>query len=231
MSKIPVLIAARNETSRIGSCLAALDRRYTAPYVIANDSHDTTAQIAKVAGAKVLETDTPGKLHALQLALHSLGSGALGPVLYTDADTQPLFPSTWPHAMARGLGDKTVGSGLFVSYTGAPLERVAMSALRLANAFGKIATKDVFCSGGNMITHLKTPANLQRILELDPASETPEDLERTLCFAPNERRAILSPLAVVKTSSEHLPSAARVLLLGRTATIDAARKNRTARGI
>ncbi len=230
MPKTPVLIAARNEADRIKFCLNSLNPYLTAPIVVVNDCHDNTAEVARSTGATVIETDIPGKLHAIQLGLGRMGAAAFGNVLYTDADTRPLSRH-WSTAMIRGLGDNTVGSGLFISTDRDPFGSVAISSLRLGNAIMKIVHHESYCSGANMITHFKNEANLNTVLSLDPFSDTPEDVARTECFPAHKIKAIVSPFAVVQTSSEHLPSVADAVRQGREATLKRVRRDRLHRGI
>lgn len=230
MSKTPVLIAARNEASCIKRCLNSLNPSLTEPIVVVNDSNDDTAEVARSTGATVIETDTPGKLHAIQLGLMRMGNAAFGNVLYTDADTQPLSRD-WSTAMIRGLGNNTVGSGLFISTDRDPFGSAAISCLRLGGAILKIAKQEVYCSGANMITHFRNEADLNTVLSLDSFSDTPEDLARTECFPAQARATIISPFAVVQTSSEHLPSVADIVRQGRAATLKNVRTDRLHRGI
>ena len=88
MMGVSVVIPAHDEAGYIGACLAAvfasdLGGRRVQVLVIANGCSDGTAQIARAAGAEVIETAQGGKLHALGLgdaaARHDLH-------VYLDAD-------------------------------------------------------------------------------------------------------------------------------------------------
>lgn len=83
--RLTILVAARDEEERIGATVEALRSRFPdADIVIADDgSHDRTAAIAEVAGARVISLARRGKGQALSLAERQLASG---PLLLCDAD-------------------------------------------------------------------------------------------------------------------------------------------------
>lgn len=88
-----VVIAAHNEESVIGRCLADLSAQRGADdldiTVVANGCVDGTAGIARSHGVRVIETEVPGKARALNLA----DDVAVGyPRIYLDADIR-LAPS------------------------------------------------------------------------------------------------------------------------------------------
>lgn len=110
----PTLIAARNEASHIGQTLDVLSHQTAAvePIVVVNGSSDMTADIAREAGATVLES-AEGKMPALQAGLRYLGKRALGPVLVLDADSRPFTPG-WSGHMVRELQDLPAGNPAMV---------------------------------------------------------------------------------------------------------------------
>jgi hypothetical protein len=82
---LTVIVAARDEEERIGRTVEALRSRFPdATIVVADDgSRDRTAEVAEVAGARVIRLDRRGKGQALTLAEKQL---AAGPLLLCDAD-------------------------------------------------------------------------------------------------------------------------------------------------
>jgi glycosyltransferase involved in cell wall biosynthesis len=92
--KVSVLIPARNEESSLPHLLAALEQQTFKPYeiiVIDDQSTDATAQIAKQAGVKVVQTDPlpkgwTGKNWALKIG-YTASSGDI--LVFLDADTEP----------------------------------------------------------------------------------------------------------------------------------------------
>lgn len=88
---VPIIIPARNEAHRIGETLDTLSRQVhkVEPIVVVNGTTDETADIARNAGARVLES-AEGRMPALQEGLRFLGRRALENVLILDADSKPL---------------------------------------------------------------------------------------------------------------------------------------------
>ncbi|MFB9378522.1 glycosyltransferase [Kineococcus gynurae] len=87
-----VVIPAHDEAAVVARCLEALDpaRGDLVVVVVANACTDATAEIARGFGVEVVETDVPGKAHALNLGdrtLDALGAGGL-PRIYLDADVR-----------------------------------------------------------------------------------------------------------------------------------------------
>jgi glycosyltransferase involved in cell wall biosynthesis len=82
-----VVIAAHNEEPVIGRCLNHLTADAATGelevVVVANACTDRTAQVARAAGARVVETATPGKAHALGLGDRECRAF---PRVYLDAD-------------------------------------------------------------------------------------------------------------------------------------------------
>ncbi len=83
--RLTILVAARDEEERIGATVEALGSWFPeADLVVANDgSRDRTADVARAAGARVIELDRRGKGQALTLAERELGPG---PLILCDAD-------------------------------------------------------------------------------------------------------------------------------------------------
>ena len=83
--RLTILVAARDEEQRIGATIEALGSWFPeADVVVANDgSRDRTADVARAAGARVIDLGRRGKGQALTLAERELGPG---PMLLCDAD-------------------------------------------------------------------------------------------------------------------------------------------------
>jgi len=103
--EIPIIIAARKEADHIGHTLDVLSKQAyeVKPIVIINGRKDGTADIAREAGATVLESPA-GKMLAIQEGLRHLGKRALEPLLILDADTRPLS-KLWSGRMVNELHD------------------------------------------------------------------------------------------------------------------------------
>ncbi len=233
MTKIPVLIAARNEADYIGKTLDMLDPLTVEPLIVVNDSHDDTANIARSTGANVIEINEPGKLLAIQHGLKYLGRSALSPLLLTDADTYPVYPKKWAKHMLSGLrNDRNVASGLYIACEDEPgLNRSVLSALRLANVFAKLLTNTPHASGTNMVMKIESPEMLEELLEMDNFWPG-EDLAIMNLVSrgdPARRRTVLDPFAAVRTSSRYLPAVKDILIKGRGATLDAVEEDRVGR--
>jgi glycosyltransferase involved in cell wall biosynthesis len=99
----PVIIAARNEAEQIGYTLDSLSKQAAGaePVVIVNGSTDNTPDIAREAGAIVLESEE-GKMPAIQTGLRYLGKRALDPLLVLDADSHP-FSKNWTRRMTNEM--------------------------------------------------------------------------------------------------------------------------------
>jgi glucosyl-3-phosphoglycerate synthase len=87
VSRLTVLVAARDEEERIGRTVARLRAAFTeAEVVVADDgSRDDTAAVARDAGARVVRLPRRGKGQALTLAEREC---APGPLLLCDADLE-----------------------------------------------------------------------------------------------------------------------------------------------
>ena len=92
---IPVLIPAHNEARTITRTIDSLARQSLAvdPFVIVNGCTDNTPDLARAAGANVLESEH-GKMRAIQEGIRFLGKSAMNPFIVLDADTRP-FTKRW----------------------------------------------------------------------------------------------------------------------------------------
>lgn len=231
--RTPVIIAARNEEAFIGGTLDALDAATTEPIVVVNDSSDNTANIARGFGAEVYEVPEAGKLLAQQFGLKKLGARALEPVLMTDADTYPMYPSRWTGAMLRGLrGDKTAVSGLYIAREDEPLlQRSIISGLRVGNVIMKKLTHAPHASGGNMLLHLRDTQALDRIMALGNhwVFEDVAMIDAATDGDPDKHHITYDPRAIVRTSSRFLPPLKSLVTGGRQSALESATAERLAR--
>lgn len=96
---VSVVIPAKDDAQRLRVCLDALGRQTRAPYeviVVDNASTDTTASVARAAGARVVFEGRPG----IPAASSSGYDAATGDVIARlDADSIP--PAEWVEAIAR----------------------------------------------------------------------------------------------------------------------------------
>ena len=114
-ARLAVLVPAHDEEELVGRCVASL-RAQTYPasgcriVVIADNCADRTAEVARGAGAEVLERrdDRRGKGHALRWAMDRLLAGTEPPdaVVVVDADSvaEPELLVHLAAALARGAG-------------------------------------------------------------------------------------------------------------------------------
>ncbi len=116
MSPAPtILIAARDEETRIAETIAALRRELPDAVVIVADdgSRDRTATVAEAAGARVLRLPRRGKGQALTLAEREAPPG---PLLLCDADVRgalaPLLASGAELTVAAFTNPRGGGFGI-----------------------------------------------------------------------------------------------------------------------
>jgi hypothetical protein len=116
VSRLTVLVAARDEEERIGRTVARLRAAFTeAEVVVADDgSRDDTAAVARDAGARVVRLPRRGKGQALTLAERECGPG---PLLLCDADLEgDLRPLARQEAdLAVAVFARRAGGGLGVA--------------------------------------------------------------------------------------------------------------------
>lgn len=217
--KMPLVIAAHNEQETVGRTLRRIDADRFEPIVIANGCTDETARVAKEFGAQVIEQYEQGKLPALQTGLRALGSRALGPVFYTDADSYPLSNKYWSRIMLTAV-DRTQPqfiAGPIVHIDG---NNVLDDTIRTVKRQVDIrrAKKDglTHCFGANVVSHFKNDMMLEQILAL-PHIWPGEDraMEELVVANGGEKVQITDLRASVLTSSRYLPSVAHVLKVGK----------------
>jgi glycosyltransferase involved in cell wall biosynthesis len=102
-----VVIPAHNEEAVLGRCLRALlvgaARGELDVIVVANGCTDHTAEIAREAGVRVVETATPGKPHALRIGDAEC---LTFPRIYMDADIE--FENSSVRTLLAAIGDSAV---------------------------------------------------------------------------------------------------------------------------
>lgn len=100
ISRITVVIPAKNEERRLGRCLAALKRQTTTTpieiIVIDGNSTDNTVSVAQSYGVKTIAQQKNGKSNAFAL-IHTAGTGDI--TCITEADC--IVPDTWIETIER----------------------------------------------------------------------------------------------------------------------------------
>lgn len=144
--KTPVLIAAYNEADRIGQTLHALDQATTEPFVIVNgvEGAEDTMRVAEEYTSHVYRRPEQGKLPALQYGLRQLfqydADADKNPILFTDADTQPVIPEIW----APTLGEAVVGkqacaaAGIVFFHEGSRVDSTLRNTRRVLEALATV---------------------------------------------------------------------------------------------
>jgi glycosyltransferase involved in cell wall biosynthesis len=218
--KTPVIIAARNEEAYIGKTLATLDARSVEPLVMVNGSDDATARISKEFGTQVFELPEAGKLPALQEAVRSLGERALGPLIFLDADSRPLFPRRWAAALTHKLLDTSPAAtaGMLSYGQGSPINNAAWSAKCVYNGLAAKVSQSPRFSGANMAVRLHDQPTLTRFLEM-PHIWWGEDraIGRMIALQNGNLAQVVDPRAMVVTSARYSVSLGERIMLGHEA--------------
>jgi len=84
--KIKLVIPARNEEEAIGQVVQSVLSQVDGVVVADNGSTDATAELARLAGAKVVSVPEPGYGRACQAAIKAAGDYDLKPLIYGEAD-------------------------------------------------------------------------------------------------------------------------------------------------
>lgn len=160
MPRIPVIIAAYQETASIGRTLSSLDPETLQPILVVNgeplDGPTATVarQYAEQYNVTILEREQPGKFPAIQAGLRFLGDTALEPVLFIDADTHLVFPKRWGEAMLKPLvktEDPSAVSGMIALTDGAKFDNTLRMGKRAVHSIGhRIGVNDKTLYGFNM---------------------------------------------------------------------------------
>jgi len=106
MSEISVVVPARNEERTLPMCLAALRRQSLPDFeliVVDSASTDSTGEVARAHGAKVVRLERPGLAPARQAGFE-LASGKI--IATTDADSLP--PPDWLARLKAAFADPIV---------------------------------------------------------------------------------------------------------------------------
>lgn len=222
MSRIPVLIAARNEAECIGQTLDSLTCQ-AEPIVIPNGCTDKTAEIAEKFGATIIETEVEGKLSAIQAGIRHLGRRALEPFVTLDADSQPAFPRYWLDSLLEARYHQPVNKPAIA--TGGLIFRGGTSAI--SSLYRTIRSFEIYWStrddphngpsvGANMLIDPVTFDALEGIQEL-PQIWPGEDaiIKDVIIESGGGIRRSTNPLAMVLTDSVRYPGLKHRLAKGR----------------
>lgn len=217
MSKIPVIIAARNEQKYIGETLATLDSSLVEPIVAINGTEDNTAKICRDFGVDVVELEEAGKLPAIQLAVKHLGQRALDPVILLDADTRPLLPKHWPSDITKNLDFQrpSATAGMIAFYDGKLIDDSAISLKRvLETTWTKFKNRHLFY-GANMSIRLDNQSTADRFLDM-PHIWPAEDraIARMIELEGGRLHQSIALGAVALTSSRYIFSLSERLRIG-----------------
>lgn len=148
LARLAIVIPAHNESTSIGDCIQSLQRctdfqSLATIFVVADNCCDNTAQVARLAGAQVLErTDLSlrGKGHALNFAFSQLVSRYFDGFVVVDADSvvEPNFIREC--AIAFASGTQSLQCPYLVSNPqSAPLLDLALRAFNLVRPRGRQA--------------------------------------------------------------------------------------------
>lgn len=167
MSRLPVLIPARNEADCIARTLESLPVDVE-PIIITNNCTDDTTKVAEGFGVTVLKNDEAGKLPALQTGLKYLGSRALNTVLLLDADSQPVtrrWASLMEHAsLGNGSSTPKLAGGLV--YFARNIDPVSGLIYSLKPVLDANRTGKAHIRGANIAMTISDSDLLDRILDL-----------------------------------------------------------------
>lgn len=221
--KTPAIIAARNEAQHIGKTLEALSKQAqeVEPTVIVNGSTDRTADIARSAGAKVLESQE-GKIPAIQEGLRSLGEQALQPLIIVDADTRPMSKK-WSGRMSQELLDlpqqdpaMVWGPYIFSGEINPALGLFFSASSMQVTWADRHEEKPRTIRGGNTGLYMKNEELLEEILALD--NYWPRDdvaIYDTMKAHDANHKVVMSPQAWALTSGYRPAETIRQLVKNR----------------
>jgi cellulose synthase/poly-beta-1,6-N-acetylglucosamine synthase-like glycosyltransferase len=146
LARLAIVVPAHNESASIGECIRSLRRcdgfqTLATVFVVADNCSDGTAQVAREAGAQVLErTDTRlrGKGHALNFAFRQLVGRCFDGFVVVDADSQVArnFVHEFSVAFARGA-EALQCPYLVAAPQAAPLFDLALRAFNLVRPRGR----------------------------------------------------------------------------------------------
>jgi glycosyltransferase involved in cell wall biosynthesis len=178
------------------------------PYVVVNGSTDRTADIARAAGATVLESEH-GKMRAIQAGLSHLGASALRPLMILDADTRP-FSRGWSGRLTSEMRRQPANRPAVVWGPVAfeddinPLVGTGISLYTTAVSWADRHDDDPrTIRGGNMGLHLRSADMVGELLELDnfwPRQDVA--IYDTVMQRDGVSKVIFKPQAWVNTSGD-----------------------------
>ena len=153
-SKLTIIIPAYNEAAYIGDCLESLlSQESVRPFeiiVVDNNSDDSTAEIAKSIGVRVIKEIQPGVCAARQAGLeHATGNV----IVSTDADC--TYPPDWLKKI-QDIFDDQPDLGLLIGTYRFPVQQRGLNfllllwealSIRISNAFGR----HLYVSASNLV--------------------------------------------------------------------------------
>jgi cellulose synthase/poly-beta-1,6-N-acetylglucosamine synthase-like glycosyltransferase len=146
LARLAIVVPAHNESASIGDCIRSLQRcdgfhRLATIFVVADNCSDDTAQVAREAGAQVLErTDTRlrGKGHALNFAFSHLVGRYFDGFVVVDADSEVELNFIHEFSAAFALGAEALQCPYLASKpASAPLFDLALRAFNLVRPRGR----------------------------------------------------------------------------------------------
>ena len=239
--KVPVLIAAYNEPD-IGDVLGRLPADAMDVIVVVNGeaSDGATVRAAEPYGVRIVHQAEAGKVLAIQHVLRTfdqLGHDALGPILFLDADSYPLWPRSWARVMTNHVtrpGGPAAAAGLVCFHGPGRLSNLARFGKKFVDAAVSRVRHTNVAFGANMALRLGHRDHLDRLLGL-PHIWRGED--RAMIDIVREAGGAytqsLRPSSMVAQSSRYSTSLADRLRLGTEETArrrDAAYDSRAAPG-
>jgi hypothetical protein len=171
--RVPVLIAAYNEPD-IGNVLRRLPADALDVIVAVNGepAAGVTGRVAEHYGVQVVTFTQPGKILAIQQTLASfrrLGHDPLGPVLFLDADSYPMWPRSWALVMTRLVTrdeGPAAAAGLVRFYGPGSISNLARTGKKIGDAAISRWNGTNRAFGANMALRLARRSLLDGILDL-----------------------------------------------------------------
>lgn len=181
-----VVIPAHNEERGIARCLALLGPEFDV-VVVANACTDGTAEVARAAGVKVVETPVAGKVHALALGDEVC---ATFPRVYLDADVDLSAESL------RAMVSVLTAEGILACAPAPELDLGGCS--RIAAGFHRTIARLLAGRRGLSGTgaYMVSRAGHDRIFPMPPVINDDGYVQRS--FSPREKRIVSSARALVR---------------------------------
>lgn len=220
MTRTTILIPAHDEAAVIGRTLWYLSRGL--PFdrfriiVIANGCSDATAARARAAlpQAEVIETDRPGKCHALNLGARAAGPGATLICLDADLDVTAESLAALVEPLHSGTALAACGKMEVVTPDVSPLVRLFYQGWRTNPYFARGKFGGVFAL---------SPQAAARVFPLPDVTADDEYIRRSLsadeiAFVPGCRFVARAPrtlASLVRVRRRHLRGAQEIARLGK----------------